>query len=183
MSFVQAPPQLGNQYLQDRVLRSYLRRTLPAATLAAIETDLHDLGAYAAAAWLRARGRERAEPRLLQWNAWGERIDRIELTPAWHEAQPLAARHGLVAAGHEATHAASARVHQFAMVYLFHCASEFYTCPLAMTDGAATALEASGNARLGARALPRFLSRDPAAHWICGQWMTETSGGSDVSAS
>jgi alkylation response protein AidB-like acyl-CoA dehydrogenase len=183
MSFVQAPPQLGNQYLEDRVLRSYLRRTLPAATLAAIEADLHDLGAYAAEAWLRARGRERAEPRLVQWDAWGERVDRIELTPAWHEAQPLAARHGLVAAGHEATHAGSARVHQFAMVYLFHCASEFYTCPLAMTDGAATAIKASANARLGERAVPRFLSRDLAMHWICGQWMTETSGGSDVSAS
>jgi alkylation response protein AidB-like acyl-CoA dehydrogenase len=183
MSFVQAPPQLGNQYLEDRVLRSYLRRTLPAATLAAIEADLHGLGAYAADAWLRARGRERAEPRLVQWDAWGERIDRIDLTPAWNEAQPLAARHGLVAAGHEATHAGSARVHQFAMVYLFHCASEFYTCPLAMTDGAATAIKASANARLGERAVPRFLSRDPAMHWICGQWMTETSGGSDVSAS
>jgi alkylation response protein AidB-like acyl-CoA dehydrogenase len=180
---VQAPPQLGNQYLEDRVLRSYLRRTLPAATLAAIEADLHDLGAYAAEAWLRARGREHAEPRLVQWDAWGERIDRIDLTPAWNEAQPLAARHGLVAAGHEATHAGSARVHQFAMVYLFHCASEFYTCPLAMTDGAATAIKASANARLGERAVPRFLSRDLAMHWICGQWMTETSGGSDVSAS
>jgi len=81
-----------------------------------------------------------------------ERIDRIELTPAWLAAQPLAARHGLVAAGHETTHGTSARVHQFAMVYLFHCASEFYTCPLAMSDGAATALKASGNVALIDRA-------------------------------
>ena len=182
MPFVQAPPVLGNQYLEDRVLRSYLRRILPSATLAAIEGDLTDLGEYAASAWVSARQRAAAEPTLTQWNAWGERIDRVELTPAWLAAQPVAARYGLVAAGHESTFGAAARVHQFAMVYLFHCASEFYTCPLAMTDGAATALKASGNARLIERAVPHFLSRDPAQHWICGQWMTENAGGSDVSA-
>jgi alkylation response protein AidB-like acyl-CoA dehydrogenase len=182
MAFVQAQPVLSNQFLDDRVLRSYLRRVLPPATLAAIEGDLTDLGEYAVSAWARARARESSEPRLTHWNAWGERVDRIELTAAWLAAQPLAARYGLVAAGYEPTHGVAARVHQFALVYLFHCASEFYTCPLAMTDGAATALRAAGNTRLIERALPHFLSRDPAEHWICGQWMTETSGGSDVSA-
>ena len=183
MAFVQASPVLSNQYLDDRVLRSYLRRVLPAAALAAIEPDLTDLGEFAAHAWTAARNREAGEPRLTQWSPWGERVDRLELTPAWLAAAPIAARYGLVGAGYEPAHGAAARVHQFAMVYLFHCASEFYTCPLAMTDGAAMALKAAGNQRLLDRALPHFLSRDPAEHWICGQWMTETSGGSDISAS
>ena len=181
MPFLQAAPMLSNQYLDDRVLRSYLRRVLPPAVLSAIEGDLTDLGEYASSAWAQARARERCEPKLTHMDAWGERIDRIELTPAWLAAQPLAARHGLVAAGHDITHGTSARVHQFAMVYLFHCASEFYTCPLAMTDGAATALKASGNQRLIDRAVPHFLSRDPEQFWISGQWMTENAGGSDVS--
>ena len=109
MSFVQAPPVLNNQYLDDRVLRSYLRRILPAATLAAIESDLTDLGEFAIAAWAQARSRDTAEPRLTHWNAWGERVDRIELTPAWQAAQPVAARYGLVAAGHESAHGTAAR--------------------------------------------------------------------------
>lgn len=180
MAFVQAAPVLANQYLDDRVLRSYLRRVLPPAMLAAIEGELTDLGEFAATAWAQARGRTRREPTLTSWNAWGERIDRLELTPAWHAAQPLAARYGLVAAGYETGHGSAARIHQFAMVYLFHCASEFYTCPLAMTDGAVTALTASGNRRLIDRAVPHFLSRDPQQFWICGQWMTENTGGSDV---
>jgi alkylation response protein AidB-like acyl-CoA dehydrogenase len=180
MPFLQSAPTLSNQYLDDRVLRSYLRRVVPRNQLAAIEPDLTDLGEFAASAWALARAREPATPKLVQWSAWGERIDRIELTPAWIAAQPLAARHGLIAAGHEATHGAHARVHQFAMVYLFHCASEFYTCPLAMTDGVATALKASGNQRLIDRALPHLLSRDPEQFWIAGQWMTENAGGSDV---
>jgi alkylation response protein AidB-like acyl-CoA dehydrogenase len=183
MSFTQAAALLGNQYRDDAVLRSYLRRTLDAQTLAAIEPDLDALGQFAAEAWGTSRAHADEEPELTNWDAWGNRIDRIELTRAWREAAPLAARHGLVAAGHETTHGASARVHQFALVYLYHCASEFHSCPLAMSDGAATAIKASGNAELAVHALPRLLSREPARHWISGQWMTENTGGSDVSRS
>jgi acyl-CoA dehydrogenase len=82
MAFLQAAPMLSNQYLDDRVLRSYLRRVLPPAVLATIESDLTELGEYASSAWTQARTRQAQEPTLTQWNAWGERIDRIELTPA-----------------------------------------------------------------------------------------------------
>lgn len=180
MSFIQPAPQLGNPYRDDRVLRSFLQRALAAPMRAAIEPDLDTLGAHAAAAWIEARSREAAEPRLTQWDAWGERIDRIELTPVWRRGAAFTARYGLVAAGHEATHGEHARIDQFARVYLYHVASEFFTCPLAMSDGAATALKASGNAALIARAVPHLLARDPAELWLSGQWMTETAGGSDV---
>ena len=46
--FFQDGPRLGNQYEQDSVLRAYLKRKLPTATLAAIEPDLRALGARAA---------------------------------------------------------------------------------------------------------------------------------------
>jgi len=68
-------------------------------------------------------------------------------------------------------------------VYLFHPSSDVYTCPLAMTDGAARTLAESGNAALAARALPHLTSRDPVSFWTSGQWMTETTGGSDVGRS
>src|SRR5256885_10869473 len=34
------------------------------------------------------------EPRLTQWDAWGNRIDQIEVTPLWRVAERLAAEHG-----------------------------------------------------------------------------------------
>lgn len=181
MSFVQAQPELGNQYRDDRVLCSYLRRVLPPAARTAIEPELVALGEHAAHAWKRKLASPREEPRLTQWDAWGERVDHIELTRVWREGPAFAARHGLVAAGHDAFHGALARVQQFALVYLYHPASEIFTCPLAMTDGAASAIKASGNPRLVERALPHYLSRDPQQFWMSGQWMTETTGGSDVS--
>lgn len=60
---------------------------------------------------------------------------------------------------------------------------DVYTCPLAMTDGAARTLLASGNAALIERALPRLTSTNPATAWTSGQWMTERTGGSDVGLS
>ena len=44
MNFVQEPPRLGNQYEDDRVLRSILTRLLPRDVLAAARPGLHDLG-------------------------------------------------------------------------------------------------------------------------------------------
>lgn len=180
MGFIQAAPVLGNQYRADRVLRTYLERALPHDVRVAIEGDLDELGAHAASAWLEARARTPVTPTLTQWDAWGERVDRIEATPVWQRGAALTARYGLVAAGHEPTHREHARTDQFARVYLHHVASEFHTCPLAMSDGAATALKASGNRALVERALPHLLSRDAATLWLSGQWMTETIGGSDV---
>ncbi len=70
-----------------------------------------------------------------------------------------------------------------ALVYLFTPSTDVYSCPLAMTDGAARTLSVSANAALRERALPRLTSRDPRQFWTSGQWMTESTGGSDVGLS
>jgi alkylation response protein AidB-like acyl-CoA dehydrogenase len=178
MGFVQDAPQLAHPFRNDRVLNAWLARTLPTERLEAMRPDLDALGDYAVLAWERRGRTPRTEPVLTQWDAWGSRVDRIALTPAWEEGPGITTKHAVLAAGHEDS--PWARVEEFARVYLYHVASEFYCCPLAMTDGAATALRASGNRSLIDRALPRFLSRDPATFWLSGQWMTETPGGSDV---
>ncbi len=180
MTFLQQSPQLAHPYRSDRLLLALLDRSLPAERRAALDVDLEALGDYTQMAWQRACRTTRRKPVLTQWDAWGQRVDRIELTTSWQEGAPLTTRHALLAAGHaDGEHA---RLEQFARVYLYHVASEFYTCPLAMTDGAITALKASGNRALIGRALPHFLSRDVASFWLSGQWMTENVGGSDVGA-
>lgn len=180
MQFTQPAPVLGNQYHDDRVLRAYLARVLPPATNDAVHADLEALGQHAAQAWNLARSRPAHQPVLTRWDAWGERVDCIESTPVWNSGAGMTTRFGLVAAGHESTHGAHGRVDQFARVYLHHVASEFYTCPLAMSDAAAVVLKSSAERALIDRTLPRLLARDPAKLWISGQWMTETGGGSDV---
>lgn len=183
MSFVQSAPQLADPYRDDRVLQSWLARVLPEAQRRAAEPDFLALAGYAQHAYTRQAITTPAEPVLTQWDVWGHRIDRIELTETWREGPSIAATRGLVADGHDRSLGEYARVLQFAKVYLYHAASAFYSCPLAMTDGVATALRDASNAALRERVLPHLLSRDPATFWISGQWMTETAGGSDVGMS
>ncbi len=183
-SFNQPPPQLGNQYDEDRVLRAYLQRHLPGGVLAAIEPELQAMGQMAGGELYQMQLADRLnEPTLIQWDAWGERMDRIEVSPLWQRAERLAAEAGIVAAAFEPTYGRFARTHQFALTYLFHPSTDVYTCPLAMTDGAARTLLISGNQPLIDRAVPHLTSRDPATFWTSGQWMTESTGGSDVGLS
>jgi len=183
-AFTQTPPRLGNQYADDRVLRSYLARTLSAEELAYARPALERLGALAGGELTELQRAERLlEPQLEQWDAWGKRIDRIVVTPLWRRAEEIAAREGLIALPYEAPLGKHSRVLQFALVHLFTPATDMYTCPLAMTDGAARTLADSGNAMLTDRALHRLTSRDPASFWTSGQWMTEAIGGSDVGRS
>jgi alkylation response protein AidB-like acyl-CoA dehydrogenase len=181
MSFIQPPPDLGNQYTTDRALRSYLARVLHADVLAEIEPGLIAMGELAGGALYRFQLADRDnEPVLTQWDAWGNRVDRVEVSPLWREAERIAAEQGLVATAYERRHGAYSRVHQFALAYLFTASTDLYSCPLAMTDGAVRALIAAGNQPLIERALPHLTSRDPREFWTSGQWMTEAAGGSDV---
>ena len=181
MPFIQAPPELGNQYTTDRALRSYLARVLGADTLAEIEPGLIAMGELAGGDLYRFQLADRKnEPTLTQWDAWGNRVDRIEVSPLWKEAERIAAEQGLVATAYERAHGPHSRVHQFALAYLFTPSTDLYSCPLAMTDGAARALIAADNQALIERAVPHLTSRDPREFWTSGQWMTEASGGSDV---
>jgi alkylation response protein AidB-like acyl-CoA dehydrogenase len=122
----------------------------------------------------------RNEPTLTQWDPWGERIDQLEVSPLWGRAARLAAEYGLVALPYERPYGAASRLLQFALAYLFHPSTDVYTCPLAMSDGAARTLLRAGDQALIERALPRLTSRDPERCWTSGQWMTELPGGSDV---
>lgn len=69
-----------------------------------------------------------------------------------------------------------------------------YSCPLAMTDGAAFTLrhlKRESQSKKGNRYFSQELehafdcltSNDPEVFWTSGQWMTEKDGGSDVNGS
>ena len=183
-SFNQPPPQLGNQYDDDRVLRSFLRRHLPGDVLTAVEPWLREMGRLAGGELYDMQLADRLnEPVLTQWDAWGERIDLVEVTKVWKRAERLAAEFGVVATAYEQAYGRYSRLVQFALAYLFHPSTDVYTCPLAMTDGAARTLLSTGNQSLIDRAVPHLTSRDPTLFWTSGQWMTESTGGSDVGRS
>ncbi|MAQ16971.1 MAG: acyl-CoA dehydrogenase, partial [Sandaracinus sp.] len=85
--FNQPPPQLANQWDDDAVLREHLERKLPADAYAAIDGEMRELGQWAVEMQEVVQRDRLNEPVLTHWDAWGERIDHIELTEVWKKAE------------------------------------------------------------------------------------------------
>ncbi len=179
--FFQQGPKLENQYAEDRILKSYLRRVLPESTLKEIESDLLHMGERAATDLIDlAESAEKNRPKHIPFDSWGTRIDKIETSPEWKALDRISAEEKLIAIGYERKQGVYSRIYQFAKLYLFHPSSAMYTCPLAMTDGAARVIELYGDDLMKASVYPHLISSDPDFFWTSGQWMTEKTGGSDV---
>ncbi|MGZ3695308.1 MAG: acyl-CoA dehydrogenase family protein [Bdellovibrionota bacterium] len=180
--FYQNGPELQNQFRSDALLQSYLQHALPDEQYKVLKPELERLGERAASDLLElSRQAEREEPVHIPFDPWGKRIDTLRMSSAWSKITDAAAEEGIVATGYERKFGAHSRLAQFAKLYLFHASSAFVSCPLAMTDGAARALELYGDENLKEGAFRHLTSRDPISFWTSGQWMTERTGGSDVS--
>jgi acyl-CoA dehydrogenase len=186
MRFVQDLAPLPDLYAGDGTLRAHLDRLLGDVGHKAAAPLLESLAAEAAGPLHEAgRDAERHPPVHVPYDPWGRRVDRIETSAGWETQRRAAAAHGLVALPYEAearaTWGAGARVVQHALLHLYSPWSATFSCPVAMSDGAATVLLAEGvDPALRDRLLPRLLARDPEVAWTSGQWMTESQGGSDV---
>ena len=179
--FYQEAPRLTNQYDGDPLLGGYLRWRLPPAMLHEVLPALQRLGALAAGEWLALDAAAEANPpRHVPFDPWGRRIDTIETSHAWRALDRVAAEEGLVAIGYERAHGECSRIDQFARLYLYAPSSSTYSCPLAMTDGAARLLELYPD-DVTTPVFRHLTTRDPEQFWTSGQWMTERTGGSDVS--
>uniref|UniRef100_A0A8C2H3P4 Acyl-CoA dehydrogenase family member 11-like n=1 Tax=Cyprinus carpio TaxID=7962 RepID=A0A8C2H3P4_CYPCA len=177
-TFFQERPLLTNPFTQDALLRAYLQRHLPEQQ---VQRDLLLFGERLVSE-IEALGRqcELSPPVLQRYDAWGRRVDRILTCDAWTRLKHISAQEGLVAAGYERTYGEWSRVYQMSKIYLFAPSAGLYTCPLAMTDGAAKVIESLG---VPVREeFKRLTTRDEKRFWTSGQWMTERRGGSDVSS-
>lgn len=184
MSFFQLGPHLENQYDSDRVLKSYLKRAFPSEVLKSIEEDLKQFGQRVVTDICEmGEEAERNEPVHIPYDPWGRRIDEIKVSKSWHELDRVSAEEGLISLGYKRQQGEYSRLYQLAKLYLFHPSSAIYSCPLAMTDGAARLIELHGTPEMKERAFKHLTSTNPKEFWTSGQWMTERSGGSDVSES
>lgn len=180
--FYQESPVLKNQFTQDPLLARYLKKKLPDDVAQAVFPHLNEMGELAAGPMLSwAEEAERNPPVHIPYDPWGRRIDDIRVSSGWKKMEEIAATHGLIATGYERKFSEFSRLYQMSLLYLYHPSSAFFSCPLAMTDGATRAIELYGDEQMKNKAYKNLTSRDPGKFWTSGQWMTEKSGGSDVS--
>ncbi|NXO02933.1 ACD11 dehydrogenase, partial [Rhinopomastus cyanomelas] len=177
----QEQPETGNPYLEDTLLRSYLKTHLPPQVLKEVNRDLERFGnrvltQISALGW----DCELNPPRFQPYNAWGWQVNHIITCSAWKKIKEIVAEEGLVAEAYERRYSNWSRLYQAAKLYLFSSASGGFSCPLAMTDGAAKVIESLGIPGSLKNAFDHLTTRDPKKIWTSGQWMTERRGGSDV---
>lgn len=181
-NFIQEGPSLTNQFDDDLLLQNYLRQKLPENMQEIVFNDLKSLGQRVTTDILNmARDAEAHEPVLAPYSPWGLPVDKIHVAKGWRDLETVSAQEGMVAIGYERNYSEFSRIYQFSKLYLFNPSSAYYTCPLAMSDGAARVLELFGSEEQKNRGLRHLTSRDPKLFWTSGQWMTEQTGGSDVS--
>lgn len=181
-NFYQDGPRLTNTYRADETLQKFLKKVLPVEAQNKALPHLEHLGERAVTDMLEwANEAESQPPQHIPFDPWGRRIDEIKTSNGWKQLEKVAAEEGIVATAYERKFGAFSRVYQMALLYLYSPSSAICSCPLAMTDGAARALELYAPSEIKDRALPHLLSRDSKNFWTAGQWMTERTGGSDVS--
>ncbi|KAI4948323.1 hypothetical protein J4E91_005744 [Alternaria rosae] len=117
--------------------------------------------------------------------------DPLWTTTGWQKLKEIGYREGVVSVAYDKSHRRfNRRVGQFVGGHVWGPTGTMTACPQSMTDGAATLLDKHKNDEDGDQpgrcevlreAYRRVCSRDPDMAWTSGQWMTERSGGSDVS--
>ena len=183
------PPEFGpcDLWATDSALREAVMREGGGA----FDEALGDYGRLAGDALYRLSwDAHRDRPRLRSHDRFGQRIDRVEFHPAYHEIMGAAVAHG-VAGLSWAPQAwrlpqTGAHVARAALSFLHHQVEPGSSCPLTMTHAAVPALRREPALQEWANmaATPHYDPRDvPMADKrgvTLGMGMTEKQGGSDV---
>ena len=171
--FLTGPLELKNQYEDDQVLQRFLKENISSENFDHIATDLNRFGERVISDILDVAEQAEVEtPRI--------KNDELILSPAWRKLHDISAEEGLISIGYEEKFGKDARIYQFAKKYLFNSSSAYFSCPLAMTDGALKLLKEYDSHAFDAE-ISHLISNNPGEFWTSGQWMTEKNGGSDVS--
>ena len=171
----------------DRGLRDLLGLYLPPELLASLLPQYRALGEIAGGRLDElARQSDRHGPVLHHRDAFGRDEDWVEFHPAYREMEKIALeRFGIHCmsrrAGVFGLDAPVPPLAKYAFQYLF-AQSEFgLMCPISATETTALLIERYASDEVKAAVLPRMLSQDRAEIMMGAQFMTEKTGGSDVS--
>ncbi len=177
-----------NFYDADPNLAFVLRLRLGEELEARVAHLFREAGATAGGELDRlSREAERNPPRLVQYDARGDRVDEVQYHPAYHAMERIAfGRFGLAAMSHRPVlglDQPAPHTLKYALSYVL-VQSEFgLFCPVNMTDSLARILRLFGDDRQRRDHIPRLTATDMDSLIQGAQLLTEKTGGSDVGAS
>jgi alkylation response protein AidB-like acyl-CoA dehydrogenase len=178
----------------DRVIARILSLYLPKDTTV-VAKEAHHVARLSLnpSVLVHATDAEINHPVLRPLTTFGEvnNNDPLWTTTGWQKLKEIGYEAGVVAVAYDKSHTTfNRRIHAFILNHLWGPTGTMTGCPMSMTDGAATLLgrhlddpesDQPGRGRVFSEAYRRLTSRVPKIAWTSGQWMTERTGGSDVS--
>lgn len=191
--FFQPPPILPNQFYDDVSFQRCFKLFLPFSVITEVEAEVAALGRDVLSdevfAWITDAEHNKPYLKGSGRDAFGRWHGELVTGEGWRELQKFGLSRGIVATGYDTPYGAFSRPLQFLRLHLWEASSANVTCPSAMQDGAAALLRrhlasrriSEAERKVFEDAYRRLISRDPSVAWTSGQWMTERSGGSDVS--
>ncbi|KAI5918855.1 acyl-CoA dehydrogenase/oxidase [Camillea tinctor] len=205
--FFQVLPEIKPQYTSpslsssaqsvsdDVVLARILHQYLPPQAQRDIGAAVHNLSRRVLhPSMLRHAVEAETNPPTLQtFTTFGKenRDDPLRTCEGWKALKAIGIEEGVVSRAYDqgqTTH--NRRVEQFGLGHVWSHTSTLTMCPMSMTDGAATLLQRHiqdpdgdqpGRHAVLVESYRRLVSSDSREAWTSGQWMTERTGGSDVS--
>ncbi|KAK3392060.1 acyl-CoA dehydrogenase/oxidase [Sordaria brevicollis] len=201
--FIQQQPIIKNQFHDDVSLQRISKLYLPPSLLEKVTPEISSFGASVLQpqifTWITDS--ELNKPYLLGSgrDAFGRPAasQSLIVTEGWRKLQEFGFANGVVASNYDpsssSSHGEYSRLVQFIRCHLWEASCANTLCPAAMQDGAARLLQrhlttpklvaqlGEEQKRVFENAYAHLTSRDPAYTWTSGQWMTERTGGSDVS--
>ncbi|GIX40838.1 MAG: acyl-CoA dehydrogenase [Leptospiraceae bacterium] len=122
--------------------------------------------------------------KIIHYNKTGDRIDEVEYCYEQKEIRRICYEWGLVNLDyHPEWKYPFTMFHRMALAYISNMNGEAgVNCPLAMTDGMIRVLKAIGTKSQQETYLPLIADPESKSHFMCGQFVTERVGGSNVAA-
>ncbi|KAK3686040.1 hypothetical protein B0T22DRAFT_492853 [Podospora appendiculata] len=193
--FFQQQPELKNQYYDDVSLQRVIKLFLPSSLLEQVEPEIaqlgHDVLSPQIFDWVTDAERNLPYLRGNGRDAFGKPRSELVVTEGWKRLQDFGFEKGMVASNYDTDYGQYTRLVQFTRCHLWEASCANTLCPAAMQDGAARLLQRHLSApdssvsptqrRVLQNAYDHLTSREPGKAWTSGQWMTERTGGSDVS--
>ena len=73
----------------------------------------------------------------MQYDQWGQRIDRLVTSESWRKLRAISQREGIVGIFYERESGDFSRMHGFMKILMMAGDAQVIFCPLSMTDGCA----------------------------------------------
>ncbi|KAK2593987.1 hypothetical protein QQS21_008297 [Conoideocrella luteorostrata] len=195
--FFQKAPVLKNQALDDESFKRCFKLFLSQDVISRAEPEVASLGRDVISdqvfRWVTDAEHNKPYLKGSGRGAFGQWTGELITGEGWRNLQDFGLSKGMVATGYDTPYGAYSRPLQFLRTHLWTGSGANVGCPSAMQDGAACLLRRHlANPKLSAAlsadekkafecAYKRLTSRQPGYAWTSGQWMTERTGGSDVS--